>query len=47
MPPQQHVADYFGVAKPTLDHWIAEAKPRDFLRRNWSTTIADTEETNR
>lgn len=46
VPPREHVAKYFGVAKPTLDRWIAEAKRRGFLRRDWSTTT-DTEETDR
>ncbi|MDX1881863.1 hypothetical protein [Mycolicibacterium sp. 120270] len=42
VPPRQHVADYFGVALPTLDRWIAEAKKRGFLPRDWSNTT-DTE----
>lgn len=45
LPPRQHVADYFGVALPTLDRWIAEAKKRGFLPRDWSTTT-DTERAN-
>lgn len=45
VPPREHVARYFAVAIPTLDRWIAEAKRRGFLRRDWSTTTTDTEET--
>jgi len=45
VPPRDYVADYFVVARPTLDRWITEAKKRGFLRRDWSTTTADTEET--
>jgi hypothetical protein len=46
VPPREHVAEYYGVALPTLDRWIAEAKKRRFLRRDWSTTTANAEETN-
>lgn len=35
--PREHVADFFGVPLPTLDRWIAEAKKRGFLRRDWAT----------
>lgn len=45
VPPKDYVADYFGVARPTLDRWIREAKKRGFLRRDWSTTT-DTDEEN-
>ncbi|GFG68081.1 hypothetical protein MKUB_55710 [Mycobacterium kubicae] len=45
--PREHVSDYYGVALPTLDRWIKQAKERGFLRRDWSTTTADTEETDR
>ncbi|TXA41430.1 hypothetical protein DKM27_13070 [Mycobacterium tuberculosis variant bovis] len=45
LPPREHVSDYYGVALPTLDRWIKQAKERGFLRRDWSTTTADTEET--
>jgi hypothetical protein len=44
LPPRDYVAGYFVVTRPTLDRWIAEAKKRGFLRRDWSTTTADTEE---
>lgn len=44
--PRDYAADYFGVMLPTLDRWIAEAKRRGFLRRDWSTAAtADTEGT--
>jgi len=45
LPPREHVSDYYGVALPTLDRWIKQAKERGFLRRDWSTTTADTVET--
>lgn len=47
LPPREHVADYYGVALPTLDRWIKQAKQRGFLRRDWSTITANTEETDR
>lgn len=47
LPPREHVSDYYGVALPTLDRWIKQAKERGFLRRDWSTTTVDTEETDR
>ncbi|ANE80143.1 hypothetical protein A7U43_13190 [Mycobacterium adipatum] len=43
--PRDYAADYFGVTLPTLDRWIAQAKKRGFLRRDWSTATADTQET--
>lgn len=45
LPPREHAADYFGVALPTLDRWIKQAKERGYLPRDWSTATADTEET--
>ncbi|KKF01589.1 hypothetical protein WN67_12765 [Mycolicibacterium obuense] len=45
LPPRDHVADHYGVALPTLDRWIKQAKDRGFLPRDWSTTA--TEETSR
>lgn len=44
LPPREHVADYFGVALPTLDRWIKQAKERSYLPRDWSTSTADTTE---
>lgn len=43
--PRDYAADYFGVTLPTLDRWIAQAKKRGFLRRDWSTATSDTQET--
>ncbi|OPX12492.1 hypothetical protein B1790_03320 [Mycobacterium sp. AT1] len=43
--PRDYAADYFGVALPTLDRWIAEAKKRGFLRRDWATATTDTKGT--
>ena len=48
LPPREYVADYYGVALPTLDRWIKKAKDRGFLLRDWSTTpAADNEDTDR
>jgi hypothetical protein len=44
IPARDYVADYFGVTRPNLDRWIAEAKKRGFLRRDWATATADTKE---
>jgi hypothetical protein len=37
VPPREFAAEQFGVALPTLDRWIKEAKDRGFLRRDWAT----------
>jgi hypothetical protein len=42
--PREFAAEQFGVALPTLDRWIAEAKKRGFLRRDWATATTDTKE---
>ncbi len=39
--PRDYVAHHFGVTLPTLDRWIAEAKKRGFLRRDWSTAATE------
>lgn len=39
--PSDYVAHHFGVTLPTLDRWIAEAKKRGFLRRDWSTAATE------
>ena len=44
-PPREYVADYYAVTLPTLDRWIAEAKKRGFLRRDWAIRTTDTKET--
>ncbi|OBI78925.1 hypothetical protein A5664_17125 [Mycolicibacterium fortuitum] len=44
--PREYVADRLGPASvPTVDRWIAEAKRRKFLPRDWAT--ATTEENDR
>lgn len=43
--PREYVADRLGTSLPSVDRWIAEAKRRGHLRRDWSM-ITD-EETNR
>ena len=42
--PREYVAKHFRGSLPTVDRWIAEAKRRRILPRDWSTA---TEETNR
>lgn len=37
MPPREYVAEQLGGALPTVDRWIAEAKRRKFLPRDWAT----------
>lgn len=38
LPPREYVAEQFApVSLPTVDRWIAEAKRRNFLRRDWLT----------
>lgn len=45
--PREYVRDQFEpVSLPTVDRWIAEAKRRNFLRRDWATA-ADTDEQHR
>lgn len=45
VPPREFAAEQFKVALPTLDRWIKEAKKRNYLRRDWAITAADTEGT--
>lgn len=42
-PPREYVAEHLGAAIPTVDRWIAEAKRRNFLRRDWSATNKETD----
>ncbi|MGO9154112.1 hypothetical protein [Mycobacterium sp.] len=47
LPPRDYVVDRFGASLPTVDRWIAEAKRRRFLPRDWAraadtTATADT-----
>jgi hypothetical protein len=39
LPPREYVADRLGGATPTIDRWIAEAKRRRFLPRDWATAL--------
>ncbi|OBF93055.1 hypothetical protein A5773_20120 [Mycobacterium sp. 852014-52450_SCH5900713] len=48
--PREYVADRLGGSLPAVDRWIAEAKRRGFLRRDWATAAdpqpaADTSDT--
>lgn len=44
-PPREYVAQQMGASLPTVDRWLAEAKKRGYLRRDWSMTT-DTAEGN-
>ncbi|WP_082944973.1 hypothetical protein [Mycobacterium sp. 852013-50091_SCH5140682] len=35
--PREYVAEQLGTSLPSCDRWIAEAKKRGFLRRDWTT----------
>ncbi|MCP2178676.1 hypothetical protein LX13_004517 [Williamsia maris] len=39
--PREYVAAHAQASKPTVDKWIAEAKRRGFLRRDWATATAN------
>ena len=51
LPPREYVGKRLGGSLPTVNRWIAEAKRRKFLPRDWATaaetttTTTDTEET--
>lgn len=41
--PREYVADRLGTSLPSVDRWIAEAKRRGHLRRDWSMSTTDEE----
>jgi hypothetical protein len=42
--PREYVAEHLRSSLPTVDRWIAEAKRRRILPRDWSTTTKETDQ---
>jgi hypothetical protein len=47
LPPRHYVGERLHATLPTVDRWIAEAKSRRYLARDWATASTDQQETNR
>lgn len=47
LPPREYVGERLHGSLPTVDRWIAEAKRRRFLPRDWATASTDREDTDR
>lgn len=45
--PREYVGERLHGSLPTVDRWIAEAKRRRFLPRDWATASTDEQETDR
>lgn len=41
--PREYAAERLGTSLPSVDRWVAEAKRRGDLRRDWSMTTTDKE----